>query len=111
MSPRVFFPDLLEEFMSACNDTEHWITVQEFREKMSLNTSYAIAISGFLRRLYNNPSGHCRYMVVRIDDVMVDQPYPRITRRYLVRDRAVQREALVVLKEKKSVSRAPPPTT
>ena len=100
MSVPIFFPELLEQFMTTCNDTEHWITVQEFREKMSLDTSNSLAISGFLRRLYNNPSGRCRYTVVRIEDVIVDHPYPHFVRRYLVRDRVVQRQALAVTRNK-----------
>jgi hypothetical protein len=86
-----FFPDLLERFMSDCDDAEHWITVQEFRTRMSLDTSTAHAIAGFLQRLYNNPSVPYRYTVARIEDVQVDRPYHRIIRRYLIRERPVQR--------------------
>ena len=31
-----FFPELLERFMSECDDPEHWITVEEFRTRLSL---------------------------------------------------------------------------
>jgi hypothetical protein len=85
-----FFPELLERFMSDCNDAEHWITVQEFRTKMSLDKSSAHAIAGFLRRLHNNPTTTCRYTVARIENVKVDRPYRRIIRRYLIRERPVQ---------------------
>lgn len=86
--------------MIACNNTEHWTTVEEFREKMSLDTSSALAISGFLRRLYNNPTVPGRYTVVRIENVKVDRPYHRIIRRYLVRERAVHRQVRAPAGEK-----------
>ena len=88
----LYFPDLLEEFMSTCNDSECWITVQEFRETMSLDTTAALALSGFLRRLYNNRTVLCRYTVVRIENVKVDHPYKRIIRRYLVRKRPTHQQ-------------------
>jgi hypothetical protein len=88
-----FFPELLERFMSDCNDAEHWITVQEFRTRRSLDKSSAHAIAGFLRRLHNNPTTTCRYTVARIENVKVDRPYRRIIRRYLIRERPVQRQA------------------
>jgi len=87
-----FFPELLEQFMSDCNDAEHWITVQEFRTRMSLDKSSAHAIAGFLQRLHNNPSVPYRYTVARIENVQVDRPYRRIIRRYLIRERPVQRK-------------------
>ena len=71
-----FFPDLLEQFMSDCDDAEDWITVQEFRTRMSLDKSSAHAIAGFLQRLHNNPSTPCRYTVARIENVKVDRPVP-----------------------------------
>jgi hypothetical protein len=86
-----FFPDLLERFMNECGNAEHWITVQEFRTRMSLDISSAHAIAGFLRRLRNNHSTRCRYTVVRIENVKVDRQYRRIIRRYLIRERPVQR--------------------
>jgi hypothetical protein len=87
----ICFPDLLEEFMNNCNATEHWTTVEEFRETLSLDKSYALAVSGFLRRLYNSPSVPGRYTVVRIENVRVDHPNRHISRRYLVRERAERR--------------------
>ncbi|HNX18062.1 MAG TPA: hypothetical protein PKM50_07025 [Methanoregula sp.] len=86
-----FFPDLLEQFMNTYHAAERWTTVQEFRTSMSLDTSTAHAISGFFRRLYNNPSVACRYTVVRIENIKVSQPYRRIIRRYLVREKVAQR--------------------
>ena len=71
-----FFPELLERFMSECGNADHWITVQEFRARMSLDTTSAHAIAGFLRRLRNNHSTRCRYTVVRIENLKVDRPYP-----------------------------------
>jgi len=88
-----FFPELLEQFMSECNKAGHWTTVQEFRARMSLDTSTAHAISGFFQRLYNNPSAACRYTVVRIEDLKVSHPYRRIIRRYLIREKSAQRQA------------------
>ncbi len=85
-----FFPELLEQFMSECGNPDHWLTVQEFRTRMSLDTSSAHAIAGFLRRLHNNHSTSCRYTVARIENVKVDRPYRRIIRRYLIRERPVQ---------------------
>jgi hypothetical protein len=86
-----FFPELLERFMRECNNGEYWITVQEFRTRLSLDKSLAHAIAGFLQRLHNNPSTSCRYTVARIENVKVDRPYRRIIRRYLIRERPVQR--------------------
>jgi len=60
----------------------------------------SLALSGFLRRLYNNRSVICRYTVVRIENVKVDYPYMRIIRRYLVREREVQRQALAITRNK-----------
>lgn len=95
-----FFPELLETFMNECNDAEHWTTVQEFRTRMSLDTSTAHAISGFFRRLYNNPSVACRYTVVRIENFKVSHPYRRIIRRYLIRERAAPRSAQAIGQKK-----------
>ena len=86
-----FFPELLEQFMSECDNAERWITVQEFRTRMSLDKSSAHAIAGFLQRLHNNPSVPYRFTVARIENVKVDRPYRRIIRRYLIRERPVQR--------------------
>jgi len=86
-----FFPELLEQFMSECDNAERWITVQEFRTRMSLDKSSAHAIAGFLQRLHNNPSVPYRYTVARIENVTVDRPYHRIIRRYLIRERPVHR--------------------
>jgi len=88
----LFFPELLERFMSECENAEHWTTVQEFRTRMSLDKSSAHAIAGFLRRLHDNPSVPGKYTVVRIENFKVDQPYRRIIRRYLVREKTVQRQ-------------------
>jgi hypothetical protein len=92
----LFFPELLERFMRECDTAEHWITVQEFRTRMSLDKSSAHAIAGFLRRLHNNPTTTCRYTVARIENVKVDRPYRRIIRRYLIRERPVQRQICAV---------------
>jgi hypothetical protein len=102
----IYFPDRLEEFMNICNATEHWLTVEEFRETLSLDKSCALAISGFLRRLYNNPSlPGGRYTVVRIENVKINCPCRHIVRRYLVREKAVQRQGLVVTREKFTIQR------
>lgn len=102
----IYFPDLLEEFMSTCNATEHWLTVEEFRERLSLDKSCALAISGFLRRLYNNPSvPGGRYTVVRIENVEIRGPCRHLVRRYLVREKAVQRQGRVVTREKLTIQR------
>lgn len=86
------FSDLLEQFMSSCNAKEHWTTVEEFRTTMSLDKSLSLAISGFLRRLHNNPTiPRCKYTVVRIEKLKVDHPCRRIIRCYLIRERCCGR--------------------
>ncbi len=85
----IYFPDLLEQFMSTCNETEHWATVEEFRTKLSIDKTFALAISGFLRRLYNNPTVPGRYTVVRIENLKVYQPQRKTIHRYLIRERAM----------------------
>jgi hypothetical protein len=91
MNGSLLISDLLERYMQERGYTEHWITVQEFRTRMSLDKSSAHAIAGFLQRLHNNPSTSCRYTVARIENVKVDRPYHRIIRRYLIRERPIQR--------------------
>ena len=87
-----FFPDLLARFMHAQNKPECWITVGEFREMFGLDKSFSIALSGFFRRMYNSPSIPGPYTVVRIENILADDPPARMIRRYLVRERPVKRD-------------------
>jgi hypothetical protein len=80
-------PDLLERFMEQCGDTEHWMTVQEFRDHFQLDEIYAPAISGFLRRIYHGAFCSCHYRVERIEKVAVYTPHRRYIMRYLVKKR------------------------
>jgi len=85
-------PDLLEQYMEQFSETEHWITVQEFRTYFQLADMYAPAISGFLLRIYHGPFCSCHYRVERMEKIVVNSPQRKIIKRYLVKKRADPRK-------------------
>jgi hypothetical protein len=84
-------PDLLEQYMEQFGDTEHWITVQEFRDHFHLDELYAHTIAGFFRRIYNYPFFSCRYRVEKMEKVLIHTPQRRFIIRYLVKKRPESR--------------------
>jgi hypothetical protein len=84
-------PDLLEQYMEQFGETEHWITVQEFRTHFQLDEMYAPPIAGFLRRIYHSPFASCHYRVERMEKVVVTTPQRRRVWRYLLRKRTAPR--------------------
>ena len=80
--PKIF--ELLKDFMDADSRSERWITVQEFRTFFHLKTSCSPVISGYFRRLYQNPTYLCPYRVIRIGYVRDPANPYRSVKRYLV---------------------------
>ena len=80
-------PELLEQYMEQFGETEHWITVQEFRTYFQLDEMFAPAISGFLHRIYHGPFCSCNYRVERMEKIVVKTPKRKIIKRYLVKKR------------------------
>jgi hypothetical protein len=77
-------PELLERFMEESGETQRWVTVNEVRTYFHLDAFAAPAISGFLQRIYQDPSFACPYRVERIEKVTVEKPKHRIIKRYFV---------------------------
>ncbi|MFA6362702.1 hypothetical protein [Methanoregula sp.] len=84
-------PELLDAFMAASGDSERWITVYELRMYFHLDESCATVISGYLRRIYRNPSRTGLYSVEKIERIPVKIPQRRISTRYLVKRRPSSR--------------------
>jgi hypothetical protein len=80
--PKIF--ELLKEYMDADGQSERWITVQEFRTYFHLEKSCSPVISGYFRRIYQNPTYLCPFRVVRIDLVQDPANPYRSVKRYLV---------------------------
>ena len=80
--PKIF--ELLKDFLEADLQTERWITVKEFRTYFHLHQRCSQVISGYLQRIYQNPTYPCPYRVTKIEKVRdPSNPY-RFVRRYLV---------------------------
>lgn len=62
-------PGLFEQYMEQSDETEQWITVQEFRTYFYLDEMYALAIAGFLRRIYHSPFNVCHYRVEKMEKI------------------------------------------
>jgi hypothetical protein len=86
-------PDLLEQYMEDSGRSEQWITVQDFRMHFQLAESYGPAISGFLGKIHHGPFVSCRYKVIRMEKFRDTIPPYRIIKKYLVRERPVQKRS------------------
>ena len=91
MSPHPEVPDLLEQYMENSGRSDQWITVKDFRTYFQLAESDGPAISGFLGKIHHGPFFSCRYKVARIEKFRDTIPPYRIIKKYLVRERPVQR--------------------
>ena len=84
-------PDLLNQYMEDSGQSELWITVQDIRTYFQLPESNGPAISGFLSKIHHGSFFSCRYKVARIKKIRDTIPPYRSIKKYLVKERPVQR--------------------
>ncbi|WP_292425699.1 hypothetical protein [Methanoregula sp.] len=87
-------PELLEQFMQEQDAEEHWITVQELRDRFGLTRYQCNTVSGFLRRLEFGTFGRFSYRVLKIEQVKGAGPSDPPKCRYLIKCKHSRREDL-----------------
>ena len=78
-------PELLEQYMNEQGANEHWVTVQELRDRFGLTRYQCNTVSGFLRRLEFASFGQFPYVVMKIESLEGIAPSAPPKCRYLVK--------------------------